>query len=69
MTFEERDIIRTILRFHGADDPALVERLGTFIDWVHDTERAKFDSTVHPAFPLVLLSLMGIHVMDALGAS
>jgi hypothetical protein len=68
MTFDERDIIRTILRFHGADDPALVERLGTFVEWVHDTERAKFDPTVHPAFPLVLLSLIGIHGNDALAA-
>ena len=68
MTFEERDIISTILRFHGADDPALVERLGTFVEWVHDTERAKFDPTVHPAVPLVLLSLIGIDGKDALAA-
>ena len=66
LSIEERDVLATILRFHGAEDATLAEHLEGFAEWIRDIERSRLDRSVHPKFPLVLLSLMGIYGKDAL---
>lgn len=66
LPYDEQDALETILRFHGADDPALVNRLATLINWVHEFERAKLDRSRRPPFLISLLGMMGIWGKDAL---
>jgi hypothetical protein len=62
LSYDERDVLKTILREHRLlHDGLLMARLEELMEWVHDIERSKFDRDRHPQFPLVLLSLMGIY--------
>lgn len=64
---DERDVLKTILRFHAVSDENLEARLTEFATWIRDIEHAKLNRSGHqPHFPLVFLSLMGIHGKSAL---
>jgi hypothetical protein len=63
LSYDERDVLKVILRVGG---PNLARNLQLWGEWIHDLERAKIDHQVHPQFPLVVLSLMGIHGREAL---
>ena len=63
LDYDERHTLKTIVKVGG---PNLTRNLEMWGEWLKDKERAKINRNVHPQFPLVLLSLMGIHGRDAL---
>jgi hypothetical protein len=58
LSYDERDVLKTVL---AAGGPNLARNLEMWRDWLKDNQRAKTNRNVHPQFPLVLLSQMGIY--------
>jgi hypothetical protein len=63
LNYDEHDVLRTVLAKGG---PNLTRNLEMWGEWLKDNQRAKFDRSVHPQFPLVLLSQMGIYGKEVL---
>jgi hypothetical protein len=67
LDYDEQQTLEAILRFHEVEDPDLVKRLATFINWVRADEKAKSRlQGEQPPYLLVLLSQMGIWGKNAL---
>jgi hypothetical protein len=66
LTYDERDVLKVVLRASGDNLQRNLEMWGA---WIRETDMAKLDRTTHAQFPLVLLSLMGIHGRTALNVA